>query len=196
MPTAIDLSACTGLTAMVLITLNVLLGLLVTTNYSPRRQWPYRKIPVFKIHNWTAYAAIAVACLHPTILLFSSTAGFKLTNVLWPVQSPGQRLYNCLGACTFYLVVIVVVSSYLRPRLGYRPWKKLHWLAYAAGAVMFIHGTLIDPYLKNNPTDFLDGEKLLVEGCFLLAVAATVWRRRYGKEKQRYHEARAKVTVA
>jgi hypothetical protein len=44
--TAIDVSSFAGLTAMVLLTLNVLLGLLVTTNYNPRRDWPRRKLPV------------------------------------------------------------------------------------------------------------------------------------------------------
>jgi hypothetical protein len=33
---------------------------------------------------------------------------------------------------------------------------------------MFVHGTLIDQNLKGQVTDFLDGEKVLVEGCFLM----------------------------
>src|SRR6516164_1345147 len=74
--TAVDLSSVVGLTAMVLLTLNILMGLLVSTNYSPARQWPHRRLPwpLFKIHNWTGYAALSVALLHPAILLFSSTA--------------------------------------------------------------------------------------------------------------------------
>jgi DMSO/TMAO reductase YedYZ heme-binding membrane subunit len=196
MPSAIDLSSFAGLTAMVLLTINLLLGLLVTTNYNPRLYWPHRKIPIFKIHNWNAYLAIAVVCLHPVILLFSKTAGFHAGDVLWPLHSPGQRLYKCLGAATFYLIALVVVTSYLRPRLGSRPWKKLHYLAYLAAALLFVHGTLIDPDLKNKPTDFLDGEKVLVEACFALVAAASVWRWRYGKERQRHHAAKATAEKA
>ena len=44
--TANDLSSFAGLTAMVLLTVNILLGLLVTTNYNSLRQWPHRKLPV------------------------------------------------------------------------------------------------------------------------------------------------------
>ena len=162
------------------------------TNTRSAAQWPRRKLPVplFKIHNWTAYLAVAVAVLHPTILLFSSTAGFKIGDILRPLYSPGQRTYNNLGALTFYTFALVVATSYFRPRLGYRPWKKLHYLAYLAAALMFVHGTLIDPDLKNRPTDFLDGEKLLVEGCFVLALAGSVWRWRRGSEKQRWQQAR------
>jgi hypothetical protein len=47
-------------------------------------------------------------------------------------------------------------------------------------AFVYVHGTLIDPNLKNEPTDFLDGEKVLVEICGLLVIAATIMRIRYG----------------
>ena len=96
--TAIDLSSYAGLTAMVLLTINILLGLLISVRYSPVRSWPHRRIPVFDIHNWTAYIALALVGLHPTILLFSATAKFKWLDILWPLGSPGQRLYNCFGA--------------------------------------------------------------------------------------------------
>ncbi|SPF55872.1 Ferric reductase domain protein transmembrane component, N-terminal domain (fragment) [Candidatus Sulfopaludibacter sp. SbA4] len=196
--TAIDLSSFAGLTAMVLLTVNILLGLLVSVNYNPRRQWPHRKIPLFKIHNWNAYLAIVVVCLHPLILLFSTSklAQFGIFDLLWPLHSPGQRLYNCLGAATFYGFALVVVTSYFRPRLGYRTWKKLHYVAYFAAAIMYVHGTLIDQNLKNGPPDLLDGEKVLVEGCFVAVAAASVWRWRYGSEKKRYQAALKRATDA
>jgi predicted ferric reductase len=189
---AIDISAVVGLTAMVLLTLNILMGLLVSTNYNSVKLWPHRKLPwpLFKIHNWTGYIAITVAVLHPVILLLSHTAKFGIFDVLLPLSSPGQRLYNELGAIAFYSFALVVTTSYFRPKLGYRPWKKLHYTAYFAAAVMFVHGTLIDQNLKGQVPDFLDGEKLLVEGCFLLVLAGSIWRWRYGSEKKRYLAAR------
>ena len=45
---------------MGLLTLNILLGLLLSTRYNPQKQWPNRKIKIFKIHNWTGYTALAV----------------------------------------------------------------------------------------------------------------------------------------
>jgi sulfoxide reductase heme-binding subunit YedZ len=190
---AVDVSAVVGLTAMVLLTLNILMGLLVSTNYNSARQWPHRKLPwpLFRIHNWTGYIAMGVVVLHPVILTFSSTAKFKLFDILLPVNSPGQTLYNILGAVTFYSFLFVVVTSYFRPKLGYRPWKKLHYTAYFAAAVMYVHGTLIDQNLKGQVPDFLDGEKVLVEGCFVVVVAASIWRWRHGTEKKRYLAAKS-----
>ena len=122
--------------------------------------------------------------LFRSLLLCSSTAGFRIGDVLLPIWSPKQTLYNCLGAATFYCVVFVVVTSYFRARLGSRLWKKLHYVAYAAAAFLFVHGILIDPNLKNDPPDLLDGEKILVEVCALLIAVATVWRIRYQPKKR------------
>jgi len=174
--TAIDLSSFAGLTAMVLLTLNVVLGILISRNYNTAKRWPFRKIPLFRIHNWTAYTALAVVLLHPLLLLFSSSPRFALGDILFPVSSPGQTFYNNLGALTLYSVLIVVATSYFRPRLGSRPWKKIHYTAYFAAAVLFTHGLLIDPEIKNRPPDLLDGEKVLIEGCFLAVCAASLWR--------------------
>jgi predicted ferric reductase len=132
-----------------------------------------------------------VALLHPVILLFVTKRRFGLFDFLLPLSSPGQTLYNNLGALTLYSFLFVVVTSYFRPQLRYRPWKKLHYTAYFGAAVMYLHGTLIDQNLKNQTPDFFDGEKVLVEGCALLVLAATIWRIRRGTEKQRYQVKRS-----
>jgi len=169
---------------MVLLTINILLGLLLSARYNTVRSWPHRRLPVFDVHNWTAYIALGLVFLHPTLLLLSSTAGFRIIDILFPIHSPKQTLYNNLGALAFYCVIFVVVTSYFRSRLGSRLWKKLHYVSYAAAALVFVHGILIDPELKNNPPDPFDGEKILVEGCALLIVMATVWRIRYQPKKR------------
>ena len=188
-----DLSSTIGLVAMVLFTLNILMGLLVSVNYNPKTWWPHKKLPVpfWKLHNWNGYLAICVAMLHPAILLFAGPdQRFRLSDILYPIHAPHQTFYDGLGTITLYLFLFVVVTSYFRPQLRYRPWKKLHYTAYAAAAFMYVHGTLIDPNLKDQPTDFLDGEKVLVELCFLVVVAASIWRWKYGTEKQRYRAAK------
>ena len=169
---------------MVLLTINILLGLFLSARYNTVRSWPHRRLPVFDVHNWTAYIALGLVFLHPFLLLLSSSAGFKIVDVLFPIHSPKQTLYNNLGAMAFYCVIFVVVTSYFRSRLGSRLWKKLHYVSYAAAALVFVHGILIDPELKNNPPDLLDGEKVLVEICALLIVIATIWRIRYQPKKR------------
>jgi predicted ferric reductase len=182
--TAVELSSDAGLVAMVLLTVNILLGLLLSARYNTVRSWPHRRLPIFDIHNWTAYVALGLIVLHPLLLLLSGTAHFRVVDVLLPIHSPHQTLFNNFGALAFYCVLFVVVTSYLRSRLGSRLWKKLHYVSYAAAALLFTHGVMIDPDLKERPPDLLDGEKVLVEVCALLIVAATVWRIRYQPRKR------------
>jgi sulfoxide reductase heme-binding subunit YedZ len=182
--TAIDLSSNAGLIGMALLTINLLLGLLISLRYNPRKHWPHRRINVFQIHNWTAYVAISVILIHPLLLLFSSQPSFRLLDLIWPLNSPGQWNYNCLGAAALYTALVVVITSYFRKNLHHRTWKNFHYAAYGAAGLVFLHGILEDPNLKNLPPDLLDGEKVLVEGCCVVVIAATLWRVRYALRKK------------
>jgi sulfoxide reductase heme-binding subunit YedZ len=177
--TAIDLSSYFGLAAMTLLTLNILLGLVMSVKHNPLRDWPHRRINTFKIHNWTAYIALSVAAMHPLIILFSSTAKFRFVDILYPVNAPKQPWINVLGALALYSLIFVVVTSYFRRELGRKTWKTLHFTAYGTAALFFIHGILADPKLKDAPVDFLDGEKVYVELCLLLVIVAAGLRVRW-----------------
>jgi predicted ferric reductase len=172
----IEISSLAGLGAVGLLSANVLVGLLMAVKYNPVREWPHRRINTFKIHNWTAYVALAACVLHAVLLLAVPKPAFALVDVLAPVRSPVQPLENTLGAVALYGVAFVVVTSYNRLRLGRRRWKRLHYTAYAAGLLFFVHGILTDPHLKGGRVDYLDGEKVFVEGCMLAVAGAATWR--------------------
>ncbi len=177
LPTAIDVSSVVGLIAVGIFTAQILLGLLLSVGYNPIRKWPrLRWAKLFTFHNWLGYIGLAVAFTHPLILLASDTAGFRLFDILVPIWSPTQPIPNTLGAIAFYLVAFVVLTSYFRRLFGHHRWKLLHYTAYAAAAVFYVHGVWADPQLKNRPPDFIDAEKAYVEGCALLIIAATIWR--------------------
>ncbi len=176
--TAVEFSGTVALGAIGLLTLNLLLGLLLSVGYNPTRQWPRRALKLFTLHNWTAYVAFAAVVVHAGALLFSTDPPFRLYDVLVPIESPVQPLSNNLGALGFYLVTIVVVTSLQRVRtaLGRHWWKPVHYTTYAAALVFFVHGIIADPRLQNRPVDFIDAEKVYVEGCAAAVVAGTVWR--------------------
>ena len=179
--TAVDVSGTIALGAIGLLTLNLLLGLLLSIGYNPTRQWPRQRVKLFTFHNWTGYIAFGAVVLHAGALLFSSEPKFRLYDILFPIESPVQPFSNNLGAVGFYLVTIVVVTSLKRVRtaLGRHWWKIVHYTTYAAAAVFFTHGIIADPLLKNRPVDFIDAEKVYVEGCALAVLVATWFRIRY-----------------
>jgi methionine sulfoxide reductase heme-binding subunit len=174
--TTLDICAYVGLAALGGATCNLFLGLLLAFRYNPVRQWPHRPINYARIHTFSGYAVLALAVLHPLILLFDRTNKFRLLDLVYPVNSPKQALLNCVGAAGLYLLFIVVLTSYFRLQLGRRLWKSFHFLIYVAAAAMFSHSLFTDPSLSNASPDWLDGGKLFIEGCTLLIVTTSVLR--------------------
>jgi len=184
-PTAVDVSSVVGLIAVGIFTAQILLGLLLSVGYNPLRQWPRQRLKLFTFHNWLGYIGLATAATHAlSLLLVQAKSGgrlFRVFDLLVPIWSPIQPLPNTLGAIAFYLVTFVVLTSYFRRAFRHHTWKLLHYTAYAAAAVFFVHGVIADPNLQNLPIDYIDGEKVYVEACALVIVVATVirvkWRR-------------------
>ena len=185
LPTAIDVSSVFGLIAVGVFTAQILMGLLLSVGYNPIRRWPRQRwIKLFTFHNWLGYIGLATAFTHPLILLVSTTAGFRLLDIFVPIWSPTQPFENTLGAIAFYLVAFVILTSYFRALFGRHRWKQLHYTAYAAAIVFFTHGILADPNLKNQPVDWIDAEKVYVEGCAVLVAVATAMRVRVGNVRR------------
>lgn len=191
MPSAVELSAYIALVGVGLLAANLLLGLLMAAGYNPARHWPHRAVKLFRLHNWTGYIALAVAIVHPAILLFSSSPRFRLIDLVVPLWSPVQPLSNVLGAIALYLVVVVVVTSYFRRILGRRAWKSIHYTTYAAAIIFFIHGLIADPTVTGRAIDYIDGEKVYVEICVASFVVLAIWRIRHRRVRRRAELGRA-----
>ncbi|MDB4887120.1 MAG: Ferric reductase domain protein transrane component, N-terminal domain [Gemmatimonadetes bacterium] len=183
--TAIDLSNFAGLGAIGLLTLNILLGLLIATKYNPVRRWPHRRIDTVGLHNWTGYVALALALVHPVLILFSGSAKFGVADLLWPLGAPRQPVVNTFGAIALWLLLFVIVTSVLwqeRHAMSRRAWKRMHFATYVMYPMYAVHSVLTDPALRDRPIDYLDGEKVFVELCVLVVAAAIVarvrWQRR------------------
>ena len=181
--TLLDLCSYLGLGAVGAVAINMLLGILLSLRYSPVRLWPNRRINLFALHRWTAYAAIFLTLGHPAVLLFLKTPHFSLFDILWPIHSYLQPKLNLAGAGALYLIVLVVVTSLLRSRMARPVWRNLHYLVFPAAFLFFLHSILTDPNLKDGHPDLLDGGKVFIEIAALVILAATtvrVWIRGKG----------------
>jgi predicted ferric reductase len=171
--TLLDLCSYLGLGAVAAVAANLLLGMLIALRYSPVRLWPRRKLNVFMLHRWTAYAAVVFTLTHPAVLLLLKSPTFSMTQVLWPIHSYLQPKLNLAGAVALYLILIVLLSSLLRSRIGRPLWRNLHYLVYPAAALLLLHSVLTDPELKDGHPDLLDGGKIFIFICLLVSAVAT-----------------------
>ncbi len=181
----LDLSAYAGLAAVGLATVNLGLGTLIAARYSPLQNWPRRRINLFDWHHRSGWVLLGLCVLHPALLLWVKQPRFGWRQLLFPPHSPGQPLYNTIGALALYILALVFITSQIRRRLGRRLWKAFHYAAYAALAGLFLHGLLANPEAKNAPANLLDGGKLWVEGSLLAAIGMLLWglRRRWMRKR-------------
>jgi predicted ferric reductase len=171
--TLLDLCSYLGLGAVGAVTVNLLLGMLMSLRYSPVRHWRHLHINLFALHQWTAYIAVFFTLSHPVLLLFLHTPYFGWLDVLWPVHSYLQPKLNLAGAGALYLIVLVVVSSLPRTQIGRPLWRGPHYLVFPSAVLLFLHSILADPNLKDGHPDLLDGGKAFIEISLLISVAAT-----------------------
>jgi predicted ferric reductase len=172
----LDLCSYLGLGAVGAVTINLLLGMLLSLRYSTLRQWPHRHANLFALHRWTAYVAVILILTHPAVLLFLREPKFRTIDVLWPIHSYLQPKLNLAGAGALYLIVIVLVSSLLRTHMARPIWRRLHYLVFPAAVLLFLHSILTDPNLKDGHPDLLDGGKIFIEAATLLSFAAVTIR--------------------
>ena len=189
-------SGTAGVVAVVVLSLNILMGLLLSTRYNPVRSWPHRRIPLFDLHNWTGYLAIAVVLLHPALLLFQDVVKFSVVDVLLPVDSPRQPVVNTIGAVAAYAILFVVVTSALRRAIGIRRWKVVHYASYLALPAFLVHGVFTNPNLDGQAADLTDGVKFIVYACTVAVVGAIVWRVVHGVRRTALREAAATGTAS
>ena len=184
----LQMSAYTGLAATAALTINFLLGMIVSTNY--RRLGLWQKAPRFvrnlnlvDVHNWTAYVAFLLAVIHPVLLLFAPSTKFKLMDIIFPIHAPSQKLYVALGTVSLFAIIIIIVTTQkvVKKKIGFRAWKNIHLSAYVLALLFLVHGAVIDPQLKNRPINLLDAEKVLSEVCFIVLIVAVFFRVRYHK---------------
>ncbi len=183
----IDLTSYSGLAAVYLLSVNLLLGILMSARYNPWKRWPHRRINILKLHNWTAYVGLGLSLLHPIPLLFVRKPRFALVDILYPVSSPEQPTINCLGAICLYVLIFTVITSIYRAEIGRQRWKPLHYLTYVVATLFVIHGALTDQHLNDSPVDLLDAEKVGIIACGVVILAAAIVRFRWTSKHPKFH---------
>jgi DMSO/TMAO reductase YedYZ heme-binding membrane subunit len=130
-------SRATGLVTLLLLTASVLLGLLTAGRFSSDR-WP--RFLTQGLHRNVSLLVLVFLALHVGSVVADSYTSISLTAAFIPFASPYKTFWLSLGAVALDLLLALVVTSLVRDRLGYRVWRRLHWLAYACWPVAVAHG--------------------------------------------------------
>ena len=128
----------TGIVALVLLTISVVLGVLGPLRFSATPRWP--RFAIDTLHRDVSLLVLVVLAVHIVTSVLDGFAPIKLTDAVLPFASRYRPLWLGFGALSFDLLLAVAITSIVRRRLGYRAWRAVHWLAYASWPVAVLHG--------------------------------------------------------
>jgi hypothetical protein len=157
----------TGLVALVLLTASVLLGLLTAGRFRTAR-WP--RFLTQGLHANLSLLVLAFLTLHVAGTVLDSYTSIPLSAAFVPFMSPYKPLWLSLGAVALDLLLALAATSLLRGRLGYRAWRRVHWLGYACWPVAVAHGLGIG---TDRTATWVIG---LTLGCVISVAVTATWR--------------------
>lgn len=157
----------TGVVALVLLTMTVVLGI-VTAGRAKSRSWP--AFAQADLHKRVSVIALVVLGIHVLTSVLDTYVHLGWASIVVPFASSYQPLWTGLGTVALDLMLAVAVSSALRRHLGARTWRILHWLGPLCWPIAMAHalgeGT-------DGGTPWMDG---LAAACVVAVVGATWWR--------------------
>ena len=74
--------------------------------------------------------------------MFDPLISFALLNLLLPFNEPYRPFAVDLGVLTFYGLLIVLLSSWLRRYISHASWRLLHYTGFAVFLLVTLHGIL------------------------------------------------------
>jgi predicted ferric reductase len=156
-----------GLVAMILLTLTMVLGITTTTR-ARTRNWP--GFAQQELHRRISMIAVVFLGIHVLTSVLDTYVSIGWVAIVIPFTSGYARLWVGVGAISLDLMIAVFVSSLLRARMRPGTWRAVHWLAYLSWPVALAH-------TFGMGTDAGEGWVIaLGAACVAGVAAALVWR--------------------
>jgi predicted ferric reductase len=157
----------TGLVDIVLLTAAMVLGVAEVVRWV-RPGWP--RFVVAALHRNLSLLAVVVLAVHVLTSVADSFVNIAVIDAFVPFVGSYQPFWLGMGALALDLMVALVVTSALRPRLGLGAWRVVHWTAYLCWPVAVAHGLGMG-------TDSSAGwVQVLYAVCVAAVVGAVGWR--------------------
>ena len=91
------------------------------------------------MHGTLALAAVTLVAAHVLTSVLDPFAPLRLADAVIPFAGRYRPVWVGLGAVAFDLLLVLVVTSLLRRRIGARAWRAVHWAAYACWPPALVH---------------------------------------------------------
>src|SRR5258708_347817 len=127
-----------GFTAYILLTLAVAVGLMLSAQVQSPSRWP--RLLNSELHNFLALLSAIFLVVHILAVWVDPFTHFGWSEILIPFVSYYRSSWMALGIVALYLGLAVGISTWLRPRIGYTWWRRLHVLTFGVYVLATLHG--------------------------------------------------------
>jgi DMSO/TMAO reductase YedYZ heme-binding membrane subunit len=132
-----------GLVLLALFSVVMVLGVSTKTGATSRR-WP--RFAVAELHRTLSLFAVALLLLHVVTAILDPYVSIGWAATVLPFVSKYETLAIGVATLAVDLAGAVLITSLLRRRLGLRMWRAIHYLAYLAWPLAFVHAIRAAPY--------------------------------------------------
>ena len=125
-----------GVGLLLLLTATLVLGILTA------REGRSRLVPRFvsqQLHRNLGILALVLVVGHAATAVVDSYVDIRWWQVVSPFGSTYKPLWLGLGSVAFDVMLLVVLTSVVRRRLGQRAWHAVHLLGYLSWPVALVH---------------------------------------------------------
>ena len=140
------LARSTGTASLVALTLSVISGIALRTGTFA---WLSHNRGVRVVHGFVTVLWIPLGLAHVIALLFDRYAQIGLVDLVIPFGVSYGRLAIGLGTISAQLILVVLVSTWMRSSLTLGQWQAFHRLSYIAFVAAFVHGIMSGTDLAN-----------------------------------------------
>ena len=133
-----DIARAGGFTTYILLTLAVVVGLALSTHIQSPSRWP--RLLNSELHNFLTLLSAIFLVVHVLAVWIDPFTHFGWNEVLIPFASAYRPVWMALGIVGLYLGIAIGISTWLRPHIGYKWWRRLHVLTLGIFALATIHG--------------------------------------------------------
>ena len=127
-----------GFTAYILLALAVIVGLALSTQIQSPARWP--RLINSELHNFLTLLSTIFLGVHILAVWIDPFTHFGWNEILIPLASHYRTIWMALGIVSLYLGLAIGLSTLIRPRIGYKWWRRLHVLTLGLFALATIHG--------------------------------------------------------
>ena len=93
--------------------------------------------------------ALAFAAVHGISLVFDKFLKFTIADVFIPFSSYFETNMVALGVISFYVMLLLILTSYFRRLMSHKIWRISHFLNIALYVIVIIHALNLGTDLKS-----------------------------------------------